>query len=264
VRAKAEGGSFLPWLLGSLTRDDVVGDLASDAQRDAAVEEGACWGWSYWDWYKYVRRKSQQSEQVVDALQKAWLEYWTKYPMRRSLRVGCDVCNDVIELTELDSAIIHLATGRVSHVRCTSDHGTCVTLDVIEASGVHFIKELLLDILKAFGKGERFHQRVCNHLLCFGFPENSADTQTIYVVQASEVGNVKIGYTTQLKKRLSTLRTHSPVELTVVKQYTGPKALERYLHTIFDAFRLHGEWFSSCVLEDMDRVVGEFWGEGDQ
>lgn len=67
----------------------------------------------------------------------------------------------------------------------------------------------------------------------------------IYVVR--EVGffrsRVKIGYTTNLKRRLSDLRGASPSKLRLLLSLPGSLEDEHGLHERFADYRLRGEWF---------------------
>lgn len=66
----------------------------------------------------------------------------------------------------------------------------------------------------------------------------------IYFVEGG--GLVKIGRTTNLKRRLARLRTLSPVPIRLIFAVRSTKPLEheRELHDTFSAWRHHGEWFS--------------------
>lgn len=64
--------SFYEWLMEQTSRDDVVGDLARDAQRDP----NAIKGWSnYQKWHDHVGVRSHHNRAVMEALQEAWQEY---------------------------------------------------------------------------------------------------------------------------------------------------------------------------------------------
>lgn len=54
---------------------------------------------------------------------------------------------------------------------------------------------------------------------------------------------VKIGYGTQVAKRLGVLRAASPLPLTLLWHTAGPRALEQHLHRVFRDRRRHAEWF---------------------
>jgi len=57
--------------------------------------------------------------------------------------------------------------------------------------------------------------------------------------------HMKIGWTTDLRGRLISIQTGSPVELSIMGyiETEEPKKLERYFHTLFKKDRKHGEWF---------------------
>lgn len=62
---------------------------------------------------------------------------------------------------------------------------------------------------------------------------------------------IKIGFTTNLKSRLDSLRTGSPVKLALVFTHPGTQQDERALHKRFAEHRMEGEWFWWCTaIED--------------
>ncbi|WP_076861316.1 GIY-YIG nuclease family protein [Bradyrhizobium mercantei] len=65
----------------------------------------------------------------------------------------------------------------------------------------------------------------------------------VYLISTDNPEFVKIGFTTCLERRLKLLRTASHVDPTIHLTITGPKSLERELHTRFDAARVNREWF---------------------
>jgi hypothetical protein len=71
----------------------------------------------------------------------------------------------------------------------------------------------------------------------------------VYVVRAARF--YKIGFTTNLKKRLSSLGTSQPFKLTLVVAIMSETAelLEKQLHRKFAKKRVNGEWFR---LNDQD------------
>ncbi len=80
------------------------------------------------------------------------------------------------------------------------------------------------------------------------------DMGVIYFLRADN-GLVKIGRTTNLEARLSTLRTHLPYELEVLRiiQSDRCKALEMEFHSRFASCRIRGEWFrlEPADIEDL-------------
>lgn len=77
----------------------------------------------------------------------------------------------------------------------------------------------------------------------------------IYFIQAGKDGLIKIGYTSNLKKRISTLQVSSPQKLrvrkTIINQEVALAAVperviritEHNLHKRFKKYNAHGEWF---------------------
>ncbi|GLH77046.1 hypothetical protein SSBR45G_19540 [Bradyrhizobium sp. SSBR45G] len=65
----------------------------------------------------------------------------------------------------------------------------------------------------------------------------------VYLISTDNPEFVKIGFTSCLERRLSSLRTASHVEPTVHLTIPGPPSLERKLHARFAASRHHREWF---------------------
>jgi hypothetical protein len=73
------------------------------------------------------------------------------------------------------------------------------------------------------------------HSVTVGLPE------VVYFMYSA--GKIKIGYSKDVRKRLTDLSNmaSSPVELIAV--LPGDRELEKYLHRTFKPDRVHGEWF---------------------
>ena len=72
------------------------------------------------------------------------------------------------------------------------------------------------------------------------YPEGSV----VYFVGADEgSGAVKIGWSTDLKKRMSALNTGSSRALTLLAWVRGGRVVEAHFHKAFKASRVNGEWF---------------------
>ena len=81
----------------------------------------------------------------------------------------------------------------------------------------------------------------------------------VYVIGSPLSRLVKIGWTTNLRNRLSSLQSGSPVELRVYRTYPGGRELEKWLHVHFKRSRKHGEWFSLAYdLEKIDTAVRQY------
>lgn len=89
-------------------------------------------------------------------------------------------------------------------------------------------------------------------IACFSPPrERVNDEGVVYFVSDGEF--VKIGFTCNLKTRLSTLQTMSPRPLEVLKVISGPQTLEKEIHKKFRHFHVHGEWFN--MKEDLIKYM---------
>ena len=68
----------------------------------------------------------------------------------------------------------------------------------------------------------------------------------VYFIQAATGGPIKIGVSSDVKKRLTALQMCCPVPLRVLHTIPGGgHSLETELHKRFAAWRLHGEWFDN-------------------
>lgn len=63
----------------------------------------------------------------------------------------------------------------------------------------------------------------------------------IYFVQAIDGGPIKIGYTGNVRKRLSGLRSSNPTYLILLGVMDGDREMEKHLHGKFK--KIQGEWF---------------------
>jgi hypothetical protein len=65
----------------------------------------------------------------------------------------------------------------------------------------------------------------------------------VYFVQSGTKGDIKIGYSINVKKRVQTLKTAMPEGIKLIGFITGDSALEKALHWKFRTLRKNGEWF---------------------
>lgn len=65
----------------------------------------------------------------------------------------------------------------------------------------------------------------------------------IYYVGARDVRRVKIGTTTDLRRRMERLGAQAIDRLEILATEPGGRAEERQRHVLFARFRRHGEWF---------------------
>lgn len=68
--------------------------------------------------------------------------------------------------------------------------------------------------------------------------------EVVYALGAPGSNTVKIGRTTNLKKRAAEIQRMSPVPLVVLWTHPGGHELETRLHRHFADLRAHGEWFA--------------------
>lgn len=76
-----------------------------------------------------------------------------------------------------------------------------------------------------------------------------SETGYVYFIQ-DIVGNVKVGWTNDLRGRLRVLQSGNPGPLDYLHLYLGDRSLERALHVAGSEWRIRGEWFYACE---------EFW-----
>lgn len=65
----------------------------------------------------------------------------------------------------------------------------------------------------------------------------------VYVIGSAGTGRVKIGFSTDVMRRLRDLQASSPVLLRVLWFGNGSREIEERLHLRFHTYRTHGEWF---------------------
>lgn len=89
------------------------------------------------------------------------------------------------------------------------------------------------------------------HKFCKGHDESgSHQIDCVYFAWSPEAASVKIGYSSNIKKRLIGLQTSSPYELVLFAYITGNKEFEAALHENLKDYRLKGEWFMTS-----DKVI---------
>ena len=70
------------------------------------------------------------------------------------------------------------------------------------------------------------------------------NTGFVYFIGNLDNEMVKIGYSVKVNRRLKELQSSSPIKLKVIHKMSANKQFERELHSKFDEYRSHGEWFS--------------------
>lgn len=72
----------------------------------------------------------------------------------------------------------------------------------------------------------------------------------VYVIQAGEGGPVKIGFSTNVLRRIENMQVASAAPLRLVVLLDGSQEAEREIHARMSHHRLRGEWFSPAVLSE--------------
>jgi hypothetical protein len=81
---------------------------------------------------------------------------------------------------------------------------------------------------------------------------SSYNSNYIYFIGDDYSHYVKIGKTTNIKKRLSVLQTASPYTLKVLFLIEDKySTLEGHFHDRYERYRLKGEWFDKYILDDI-------------
>lgn len=75
----------------------------------------------------------------------------------------------------------------------------------------------------------------------------------IYFLRAVGTECAKIGYATNVVRRLAVLQAGNPARLEVFRQIPGDRASEAWLHAHYKARRIEREWFAYC--ETMHTIV---------
>lgn len=86
------------------------------------------------------------------------------------------------------------------------------------------------------------------------------DKACVYFVQSEGNNLIKIGYTTNLKKRLAKMRTDSSTPLKVLFAMEAYRLEEKSIHSGLFKFNIHGEWFapSAELLEYIEEQKFEY------
>ena len=66
----------------------------------------------------------------------------------------------------------------------------------------------------------------------------------VYILKCDLTGKVKIGITQHFDRRIKEVQSMCPTKLRCVVRFaTMGQGLESFLHSHFEQYRLHGEWF---------------------
>lgn len=65
----------------------------------------------------------------------------------------------------------------------------------------------------------------------------------IYLIKCGEINLCKIGYSYNVRSRLSALQTSTPYDIKVVSEIDGDIIYEKHIHKMFNHLKVRGEWF---------------------
>jgi Meiotically up-regulated gene 113 len=81
----------------------------------------------------------------------------------------------------------------------------------------------------------------------------------VYFITAMASGTVKVGYSTNVRKRLIDLQTSASVQLRMEFSCVGDRELERALHAFLKPYRVSGEWFKyGPHIHDLIDEISDF------
>lgn len=132
------------------------------------------------------------------------------------------------------------------------------TEDVAEMLGVspRKVRDLPIPFVRV-GKNRRYHPE---HLDEFkSNPEDPWDEEIngrIYFLKAYCGRYVKIGYATDVAKRVTSLDLSHPEPLTLLGSVPGNMRIEKFFHRKFRDQRARGEWFH--LTEDLNQQIREY------
>lgn len=79
----------------------------------------------------------------------------------------------------------------------------------------------------------------------------------LYLIQIKAEGQIKIGRSTNPKKRLKDLQSGSPYELRLLIVLEGQGWREKILHSLLKEWVCFGEWFSCDCLDALPQDISE-------
>jgi hypothetical protein len=79
--------------------------------------------------------------------------------------------------------------------------------------------------------------------------------QVYFITTEEPDGPIKIGLSFRPERRMAEMQAHSPVKLKLIGHIPGSYPHEDFLHDRFKKYRLHGEWFSGEILEDVEKLL---------
>jgi hypothetical protein len=79
----------------------------------------------------------------------------------------------------------------------------------------------------------------------------------LYIIQSGETGAIKIGRTSDIETRISSLQTGCPYPLRLILLVEGYGHIERELHHKLRSYRTQGEWFHLEGISELPTWIYE-------
>jgi hypothetical protein len=68
--------------------------------------------------------------------------------------------------------------------------------------------------------------------------------ECVYIIEAVGLDRIKVGFTSDLVKRLRTIQTSCPAPVLLIAVIRGGRETERDIHRTLRPYRAYGEWFN--------------------
>jgi hypothetical protein len=93
-----------------------------------------------------------------------------------------------------------------------------------------------------------------------------SNTTNTYIYAITNGTDIKIGYSSNVKRRLKQLNTGSSINLYVLCTFKGGRELESEIHSMFKKIRYNGEWFRADkeLLEYLNLMSDDVYVDWDR
>lgn len=112
---------------------------------------------------------------------------------------------------------------------------------------------------RSFGTGDQVIDRIVwKTEPGLSFVPHHRTSRCVYFIHAPALRRIKIGTTTELKRRLRDIQRQPElraIELVLVGYIDGGDVVERLIHEKFTAHRISHEWFADVILADARELI---------
>lgn len=125
-------------------------------------------------------------------------------------------------------------------------------------------REMTADLLSALGywheralAAEQREERILDAFIAV-HQKGDISSPSVYFIQAERTNMVKIGFSTNVAKRLRSLQTACSTKVRLLVAIPGNREAERAYHEQFSRSREQGEWFrpTADILAEVSRLQG--------